>query len=154
MSTLKTLTDAENTALTNVAALNGVTIVVEDDADLTTEIAKALGTLGMLVMIGLPSFHNEVTFAPVITAKIDQQILISEVPSLWRDANDDKPHGSVVAQMVAQSLHGLRVAEFQQLRCKTGEPHGSGLLKLNDGSHVTFQMYIVTLETRMDLKPL
>jgi len=61
MLTFKNLTDAEVNKLTPLVAasqsLANVVIVVEDVEDLTTEINKALGEIGMMIFIGTPDFE-------------------------------------------------------------------------------------------------
>jgi hypothetical protein len=151
MSTLKTLTDAEIAKLAAVSQLAGIPVVVEDTADLTAEIATQVGTVGMVILIGIPSFKNESSFSTDLPAEIEQQILVRECPAVWRN-NPDNIHCQVAAQMVAQSLQALTVAGFQTLKVVGGMPLGN--IRPDPQKPISFQDYRLELRTRLMMKPI
>ena len=149
MSTFSTLTTAQVTKLNSVASLAKVAVVLEDTADLQAEIATALGSVGLIVLIGIPSFKNESDFTAQITAEIDQQILVQECPSVWRN-DPTNPHCQDVALKVATALQGLTVAGFQKLRIAGGMPLGN--IKPDPNAEISFQDYRLDLKTRLSLQ--
>ena len=112
MSKLKTLTDAESAVLTPLLAqgrpLAGAALVVEDMQDLNTEIVKSMSDIGLMILLGVPLFTNSRdNSGALIAASISQQILVGEVPAVWRNAADTNVHCQDAARIVAASLQGL-----------------------------------------------
>ena len=146
MSTFATLTAAIIAQLNATAALEGVAWVLEDTADLDTEIAEQLGQFGMMGLIGIPRFENQAPFGSTVTATVKLQLLLSEVPSVWREDNDT-PHCQDIARIAAAALQGLQAPGFNKLRVMTGEPTGV------DKADPKFQYFRLDLETNLTLSP-
>ncbi|HEX9046098.1 MAG TPA: hypothetical protein VF988_03650 [Verrucomicrobiae bacterium] len=150
MSTFKTLTDAQAAKLAGTAALNGITVIAEDTGDLPTEISEALGSVGLIVLLGIPSFKNDTSFSGGINAEVDQQILIQECPSVWRN-DPTHPHCQDVAIAVAAALQGLIAPGFQLLRVVNGETLGN--IKPDPNNPISLQHYKLELKTRLQIQP-
>ena len=90
-------------------------VLREDSHDLQTEINKAIGQIGMLLLVGMPHFVNRSTLQnPNLEAAISFAVAIGEHPILWRKAPRDP--ASTVAQIVAQLLQNFQVPGFNWLR--------------------------------------
>jgi hypothetical protein len=155
--TLKTLTDLESATLAPLLAagksLAGASVVVEDVQDLNTEIVQAMSDIGLMILLGTPSFTNRSGTSPgSIVAAIDQEILIGEVPAVWRNAGDTNVHCQVAAQIVSVALQGLLLGTNQRLSVISGEPLGTfkGEVKSNPS---VFQYYRLHVEVTMSLQP-
>ncbi len=123
MATLNDLTTAIANRITNAAQANasapglvGAAIVTEDTADLQTQIDKAIGNIGMLILIGEPIFDQVASeFSPTGTLKITLAVAIGEIPVIWRTATT-KPKAKDVALIVTQLLHNLKIDGFVNLK--------------------------------------
>ena len=95
---------------------NAAAVVLREDVhDLQTEINKAIGQIGMLILVGMPHFLNESKLATNhLEVKIGFAVAIGEHPILWRKNSRDS--AGTVALIVAQLLHGLQIAGFNKLR--------------------------------------
>jgi hypothetical protein len=90
-------------------------VLREDSHDLQTEINKAIGQIGMLILVGMPYFMNRSTLQnPNLEAAITFAVAIGEHPILWRKNQRDP--ASTVGQIVAQLLHNFKVPGFNWLR--------------------------------------
>ena len=144
MSTFATLQSAMLAQLQATTALAGVAWVTEDAADLDTEISKELGGVGMMGLIGVPTFDNTAKLSNSIPALVKLSILFSEVPSIWRTA-DDTLHCQDIARAAAVALHGLTAPGFRPLRVVSGEPTSV------DKADPKFQYYKLYLEATLTL---
>ena len=151
MSTFKSLTDQESAVLTPLLAagqsLAGASLVVEDVQDLNTEITQAMGEIGLMILIGMVPFDNAADkSAGAVIAACKQQILIGEVPAIWRNAADTNVHCQDAARIVAKALQGLLLDNQQRLHVVSGTPLGTfkGEIKTNPS---VFQYYRLELET-------
>jgi hypothetical protein len=121
MATLDTLTQSivdRLTAAKNpggaLAAAKDAVILREDAKDLQTEINKAIGSIGCLILVGMPHFINRASIQnPRLEMMISTDIAIGEHPILWR--KDNRPHAPTLAQIVAQLLHGYKIDGFNWL---------------------------------------
>ena len=128
MGALSNLTTSVNARLTTgLAKLNnanpaivpqtlGIQILTEDTNDLTTKIAKAIDSIGMLVLIGEPHYVNGTPTAPQSGLTVTFAIAVAETPIIWRDAQNLKPHCKDVSEFVNQLLAQFPVAGFLPLR--------------------------------------
>jgi len=128
MGALSNLTDAVNTRLTaglpklsnaNPAIkpqMAGIAVLTEDTNDLTTKIAKAIDSIGMLVLIGEPHYVNGTPTAPQSGLTVKFAIAVAETPIIWRDAGGLKPKCKDVSEYVNQLLAQFPVAGFLPLR--------------------------------------
>jgi hypothetical protein len=153
MSKLKTLTDAESAVLTPLLAqgqpLAGASLVVEDTQDLNAEILKSMSDIGLMILLGVPSFDNSRdNSGSKVAAGISQQILVGEVPAVWRNAADTNVHCQDAARIVAAALQGLLLPNHQRLRVVFGMPLGTFKGEFKKSESV-FQYYRLELETNM-----
>ena len=151
--TFSDLHDAEfavlNPLLANGRKLAGVAVVREDVADLNTEILQAMSSVGLMILLGTPPFDNSKgNTGPLVVAGVRQQILIGEVPAVWRNADDTKIHCQDAALVVAASLQGLLLPNHQRLIVTGGTPLGTfkGEMKKTES---VFQYYRLELEVAM-----
>ena len=105
--------------------LTGAVILREDAHDLETEINKAIGQTGMLILVGQPHFTNTATLTnPAAQLKINTAIAIGELPALWRRPRADgqpRPHAVDAVQLVTQLLHHYKIDGFQPLCVLRGD---------------------------------
>ncbi len=133
--------------------MSGVSLVQEDAQDIETEIAKATGEVGMLVLLGVPAFGNDSPLADRVNARIQIEILVREVPAIWRAASNTAQqtpvHCSDLGQAIAPALQGLVVTGYQPLRMLKGEPLGNFISQQQKeaGEAVIYQDYRLELET-------
>lgn len=150
MTDFCTLTSGIKAAIGQFAPsqIAGVSIVIEDDENLGSMIAKATGQIGMLVFIGIPHFKNEDgKLASLINATLNVEVLIREVPTIWRrSANQNPIHCSDLGQAVAAAVQGAGIAGFQPLRVISGMPLGK-LLADPGTVQPPWQDYLVIIET-------
>jgi len=147
------LTDAESAVLTPLLArgkpLAGAALVVEDSHDLNNEILRAMGELGLMILIGVPLFTNSRdNSGALVAAGISQQILVGEVPAIWRNVPDTNVHCQDAARIVAAALQGLLLPNQQRLRVVFGMPLGTFKGEFKK-SETVFQYYRLELETNM-----
>lgn len=121
MSTFSNLSTAIQNQINAKAAAAGAALVQEDAGDLATQLEKKLGSVGMMALIGTPQFTNNDPLSLLINAKIRVQILIMEIPSIWRK-DGTRIHGPDWGQKIAAALQALRVTGFQDLRVLNGQP--------------------------------
>jgi hypothetical protein len=102
-------------------ANNAAAVVLREDAhDLQTEINRAIGQIGMLILVGMPHFVNKATQQnPNLESVINCAVAVGEHPILWR--KDQRDPASTVAHIVAQLLHNLKVPGFNWLRVTRGD---------------------------------
>lgn len=121
MSTFSNLSTAIQNQINAKAAAAGAVLVQEDAGDIPTQIEKKLGSVGLMALIGTPQFANDDPLSLLINARIKVQILIMEIPAIWRkDAT--RIHGPDWGQKMAAALQALRVTGFQDLRVLSGSP--------------------------------
>lgn len=148
MTTFGTLSTGIQQVLTNLSACAGVSIVQEDSQDIATEVAKATASIGMLVLLGIPVFTNDSPLGKLINAKIEIEILVQEVPAIWRRSKNANPiHCSDLAQAVGQALQNVWFQGYQPLRVMRGDPLGSLTAKAANGDPIVFQAYKLQIET-------
>lgn len=148
MTTFGTLSAGIQQVLSKLSACAGVAIVQEDSQNITTEIAKATGSVGMLILLGIPPFDNTTPLGKLINAKIEIEILVREVPSIWRRTSNQNPiHCSDLGQTVAAALQNVWFQGYQPIRVLKGMPLGSITTKLPGAEPVVFQDYLVQIET-------
>lgn len=134
--------------LTELPACAGVSIVQEDSQSLSTEIAKALASIGMMILLGTPGFRNDVPLGKLVNAKIEVELLVREVPTIWRRSKNPNPiHCSDLGQAVAQALQNVWFAGFQPLRIIHGYPLGSVSAKGASSEPIIFQDFLLQIET-------
>jgi hypothetical protein len=140
-----TLSQAIQAQLVTLSQMAGVSIVQEDSQDISTEITKATSEIGMMVLLGIPGLENESPLSDYINGKIRVEILIREVPAIWRLASNANPiHCSDLGQAIAPGLQGFIVAGFEPLRVIKGEPLGNFTEKQSSS---VFQDYRLEIET-------
>jgi hypothetical protein len=149
MTPFSTLSQAIQDKLKALSTCAGVSIVQDDDQNVATMIAKATGSIGMLILLAIPDFKNkDGTLTNIINADLKIQILIREVPTIWRRQSNNNPiHCSDLAQAISPPLQGLVVPGFEPLRILTGLPLGNFVTMLTSGKTVSFQDYLLELET-------
>ncbi|HEV2207307.1 MAG TPA: hypothetical protein VG167_00915 [Verrucomicrobiae bacterium] len=98
--------------------LNDVVILTEDALELETQISKALGEVGMMILIGTPELDNTTAEKTVANMKVQSDLAVGEVPTLWR--GDGKPTCTEVTAEVIARLQGFRVSGFQPLAVLRG----------------------------------
>jgi hypothetical protein len=107
-----TVAQAAGGSLFNDAA---AVVLMEDVHDLQTEINKAIGQIGMLILIGMPHWKNTATMQnPNVQDVIQIAIAIGEHPVLWRSGERDK--APTVASIIEQLLHNYKIPGFQYLK--------------------------------------
>lgn len=133
MSALNDLTTAAVSRITaaqnpggSLAAAAAATVLREDVHDLPTEINKAIGRIGMLVLVGMPHFTNQSALMnPTSQLDIDFSIAIGEAPVLWRKYDADKnlitPTAADLALTVTQIFQNFTIAGFNPLRVLRGD---------------------------------
>jgi hypothetical protein len=94
--------------------LNDVDILLEDAADLETQIAKAIDEHGMVIIIGEPSLDNNGQSKHVANMVIKSGLGIGESPTLWRKPG--RPVCKQVTDRVASLLQDFGISGFQPLR--------------------------------------
>ena len=95
-------------------------VVREDTHDLETEIQRNIGRIGMLILVGQPTFENTSTqLSPTAVLKVKTSVGIGEMPLVWRKAN--RPHAPSVALTVTQLLHNYKISGFANLRVLKGD---------------------------------
>lgn len=122
MAVMNDLTTAVVNRLTTAQGAGGslvndaAAVVLREDAhDLQTQITKAIGQIGLLLLVGMPHFVNKSTLQnPNLEAAISFAVAIGEHPILWR--KDQRDPASTLAQLVAQLLHGFKIDGFNWLR--------------------------------------
>jgi hypothetical protein len=135
MSKFSSLTTAIQTKLQADPALQGVTVLVEDAAELSSQIDKALGDIGMVVLIGQPWLENQSPLAPSANMKVRTSVAIGENPTTWRA--DGKPVCTDVVQSVVEQLQAFRIPGFEPLR----------VTRADYIPNKTRQLYEVAIET-------
>lgn len=118
---LSDVTDAIKARLQSYADEHEIELLKEDTADLETEIDKAIGEVGMLILIGQPSWSNIESARLVSNNDLRVEIAVGEMPTVWRDAAGEKPVCEDVALRVAELLQGLAVAGFAPLSVVRGD---------------------------------
>jgi hypothetical protein len=121
MASLTDLSNAIQTRITAAANAPGATLVQEDAGNVPVQIEKQLGGVGLMALLGTPQFTNDDPLAALINARIKVQILVMEVPAIWR-ANASRVHGPDWGRQIAAALQALRVPGFQDLRVLSGGP--------------------------------
>lgn len=150
MASLNDIPTSVTTALKAAQANNGslagaaAAVVMREDAhDLQTEINKAIGNIGMLILVGMPHAENTATMTnPHVNLKISFAIAIGEHPILWRKANVDgsqRPFAPQVAQLVAQLCQNMILPGFNPLR----------VVRVDYVPDKKRQLYEVSLETAL-----
>jgi hypothetical protein len=94
--------------------LSGVDILLEDAADLETQIAKAIDENGMVILIGMPSGDNNGQSKHVANMVMKSTIGVGENPILWRQPG--RPVCKEVVDRVMGLLQDFTIAGFQPLR--------------------------------------
>jgi len=103
-------------------AAAGAMILREDVHDLPTEINRAIGQIGMLILVGMPHFENSATLSnPTLQMNVHCAVAIGENPMVWRKADASRPTAPEVAQAVCQLLHTFKIAGFQPLAAIRGD---------------------------------
>jgi hypothetical protein len=129
MASLNDLTTAIVNRLTaaqqsggSLAAAASAVILREDAHNLETEINKAIGKTGMLILVGMPRFKNSATLSnPNVQMEISAAVAIGENPAIWRKPDSSRPTAPQVTQTVCQLLHAFRIAGFQPLAASRGD---------------------------------
>lgn len=150
MSDFSTLTNGIQAAIGQFAPKQsaGAAIVQEDDEDVSSEILKAQQSLGMMILIGIPEFKNQDKLADVLNAIISVEILIREVPALWRVASNANPiRCQDLGKAVAAALQGAVITGFEKLRVIHGESLGNIRGKDSLNNPTVFQDYLLVVET-------
>ncbi len=136
---------AAQAAGASAAALAGAAVLREDAHELATEIQKAIGKIGMLILVGQPTFDQEQSaFSPTAVLKIKLAIGIGEVPIIWRTPNSGRPSAQDTAVILTGLLHNLKVDGFVNLRVL-------GAKYMPDKKR---QLYELTIETSAQTPPL
>lgn len=94
--------------------MNDVNILLEDAADLATQVAKAIDETGMVIIIGEPSSDNTKQSKHVGRMSIKSAIGIGETPTLWRKGS--RPTCKQVTDRVAGLLQDFGIVGFQPLQ--------------------------------------
>ena len=121
MASLTDLSNAIQTRIGAAANVPGAKLVQEDAGNVPVQIEKQLGSVGLMALLGTPAFTNDDPLSLLINARIKVQILVMEVPALWRkDAG--RVHGPDWGRQIAAALQALNVPGFQDLRLLSGGP--------------------------------
>lgn len=86
-------------------------VVVEDNAVISTEIEKALGKLGILVLIGVTGYHRRQNSGPYITGTLEFSIGCFENP-LFNRTTQNSMTAQAVAERLAVILHWAKPEGF------------------------------------------
>lgn len=149
MTPFSTLSAAIQAALAALDSTAGVSIIQEDSQNIAVEIQKATGSVGMMILLGIPGFKNkDAKLSSVVNADLTVEILVREVPAIWRrKANANAIHCSDLGQAIAPALQGLVVTGFEDLRVLGGYPVGNFAAARQGQDPLVFQDYVVQLET-------
>ena len=98
-----------------------ISIVVQDANDIKNRIDTAIGKIGMLALVNMPSFKNREPLSDTINGEINMIIEVGENPTLWRNNPLTRPKGMTVAQTFARGLQGCFIPGFQKLRILDGD---------------------------------
>ena len=115
---------AARLTVANSPLFDGVTVLTEDAQDLETQINKAIGEIGMLILIGEPSWTSDGQARRVATGRVASEIAIGEMPTLWRTDNS-KPRAQALATEVIRQVLGLAPKGFTPIELERARlvPH-------------------------------
>lgn len=106
MGTLDDLRAAAVRRLEVIPALAGVPVIAEDRLDIDTEIRKALGTGGGLVLtVGTGSMKCLQPSNPTPTVDTELVVEAAEIPPINRGASGKKIPGILAAVIATRALH-------------------------------------------------
>jgi hypothetical protein len=154
MTPFSTLSQGIQQALSALDVAAGVSLVQDDAQDLVTEVTKAYDQTGMMILLGTPEFKNEDKLADVVNAIISVEILVREVPTLWRNnGTANTIHCADLGQAIAPALQGLYIPGFEKLRVLTGESLGKALGEREGQEPLIFQDYLLVIQTMQIFSP-
>ena len=105
-----------NTLTATPGPLAGVIVLLEDAADLETQVTRAIDEFGMLILIGEATCRNtRATLRGPAAFTITSGILLGETPTVWRDTPLTKPVCRDVAAQLVNLLQGFDIAGFTPL---------------------------------------
>jgi len=133
---LSDFTNAIKDRLQAYATEHEIELLKEDAAELEHQIDKSLAEVGMMILINHPDWLNTELVRLVSNNDITSEILITEMPTVWRDGI--APVCEDVAIEVTKLLQGLPVEGFAPLRVSRGD-------------HVTdkrLQIYVVEVTSK------
>jgi hypothetical protein len=105
----------------NQASLASISVLVQDANDIQNKIDEALGKVGTLCLVNMPSFRNNDPQAGQVNGIIKVLLEVGEDPTLWRDDPLTVPTGLDLAEICSRLLQQYFIAGFQPLRVLDGD---------------------------------